>query len=865
MQESGDDRYCLVGTGFYCDFLLLPHRAPFYRADIAARFDISVNTVRLCPSQPIIRDAQLHGRSCRAVATVTSSPHLRPAQDDAAAILDCRPILEGWRRVETAGGCLDLEALRHIFERTAPEGFQVCFSGCRQHWTWLWIDPGQVLRVTYRVVEAPLDAGNREGATSEATDGNAPQEGHHSQASTQDADASRDHRGNATAEAPADASRDIPRAGGSVHFSAHPALGGDTGRSHKCRRSRRAYAKNLGRQVAQVHLLSHEPFARLDCAIHVPPVRHMCCAYTTHAAPSRWSNMPYTSVSLIRDVTTNKTSQVDHAAHIRQHKLLSEPVGSHEQPNGPVARARGYARAAGLPWPYDRPPLEDVQPADDVRVDAAATTGRAPLAVYLLLPSYSPEQFEVRVPLPTTPEEVVSALRQERSGFIRMAFPHVMLPEVQVSDRWLLACALPSWAVHEIHVIFDLTDIDGRLYLCPLPAVVNRSLLCHVAGIPGDEIEIFVEGQENPVPQGQDVHVSTSMLITFRPASEEPRHIFRLAQILQQGGERQPSPVTLPSPSGRHLCIVTDHGHQRLSFSPETSIPSPMTIPCMLGFPEGSRICVPCEPIREVELDGFHCSAVLAVASSLEPAEVPYVCILDCRGLLQGLTTFSFGEEGLPVHFVYDVLETFMPPHWRLHTEGADIVAGHYACRDGHTIRAAFVPEEPSPEGVATHDEGSESEPETQDPDCDDAFSHSSEDSTLRTRGSLSSSRSRSPRRDPGEAVDNPQGFVKGNRDMPSNTSRVRRLGGLFMGVLLCQPQQSCAAPFAPEPAMASAHELGCTRPRDENQQWHPRPTSAHGGQFLHRAVRRVDAHVRPSSAPRKTLRPGGPSRLSAG
>ena len=44
-QAHPGDRFCAVADGFYCDFLLSPERAAFYRADLAARFQLSVDCV----------------------------------------------------------------------------------------------------------------------------------------------------------------------------------------------------------------------------------------------------------------------------------------------------------------------------------------------------------------------------------------------------------------------------------------------------------------------------------------------------------------------------------------------------------------------------------------------------------------------------------------------------------------------------------------------------------------------------------------------------------------------------------------------------------------------------------------------------
>ena len=143
-----EDRFCLVADGFYRDFLLQPSRVVFYMHDIAVLFGLQTHRAAITPSRDRIYDAAIYGRSCRAVAAVGPTPDgvLGVA---VVGILDCRPILEGWRKVSADQGWLDAAAVRHHYEQGAPPGFRVCLSGCMQHWRWLYIEPGQVVTVTF--------------------------------------------------------------------------------------------------------------------------------------------------------------------------------------------------------------------------------------------------------------------------------------------------------------------------------------------------------------------------------------------------------------------------------------------------------------------------------------------------------------------------------------------------------------------------------------------------------------------------------------------------------------------------------------------------------------------------------------------
>ena len=144
-----DDRYCLAGDGFYCDFVLHPERSFSYRSDIAARMGLPADRAIIGPARPRVENAHMYGRPCRSVIAVSLRDAAAGVREDHTGLLDCRPILEGWRRLLAPDGWLDLELLRERLSFGAPEGHYVSFSGCPDHWTWLWLEPGQVLRVVY--------------------------------------------------------------------------------------------------------------------------------------------------------------------------------------------------------------------------------------------------------------------------------------------------------------------------------------------------------------------------------------------------------------------------------------------------------------------------------------------------------------------------------------------------------------------------------------------------------------------------------------------------------------------------------------------------------------------------------------------
>ena len=278
-------------------------------------------------------------------------------------------------------------------------------------------------------------------------------------------------------------------------------------------------------------LPEQKPFAFAAVWVCAAPAQHKWRTVMKHAAPSFRSTLFFTPVSFVSAVTKHVCSPLRRSPTPRQHKILRDSAGR----SGPVARARAYARAAGLPWPYARGLEEHAAGGITVAVQDEAETARASLAVCVLLPCCQAEKVEVSLPVPATVAEAV----ETRSGFDSQAFPHVLLPTVQCSQRWLLAIAVPSWAVTDTHVVFDLTDIDARLYVTAVPAFVDSGFVLRIAQV-GDitGIEVFVDTAPNPMPPRGEIRTAMGMTFAVRHAGRGRRFVHELRQVLQQDAFR---------------------------------------------------------------------------------------------------------------------------------------------------------------------------------------------------------------------------------------------------------------------------------------------------------------------------------------
>ena len=437
-------------------------------------------------------------------------------------------------------------------------------------------------------------------------------------------------------------------------------------------------------------------------------------------------------------------------------KLLSEPTGSSSYRRGPVARVRAAARAFGDPWPYLREDPHLTADGGGRGTAQEAQPAAAPLAVCLLTPGHDCEHMTIQLPLPPHVGDVLLGIKAARHDFRSRVFPFVFLPPAQPLQTSLLAGAFPSWAVTDTFGVFDLTVLDRRLFVETIPSTISRHVIVSLARISEPAaVDVFIDDDATPLADEAEYPVRTGVLIRICPSAAGRRPVFTVPQVLQYAAVHQSHPTFTPAPLGRHLCMVTENGHSVLSFPHDALLPSPMMLPSLLGFPLSARICPARRAPDNVECWGYPCSAVLAVADATEGNVEPYVCLIDARGLLQGWQLFSFGEEGLDANHVHTILETFMPPHWQLYLEGAEVEAGRFRCHDGHVIHATFVPEPQPGQGPPQSQEGDDSEPETDDDLMDVSDAESGSDGagpSARNRPRVD--RSRSPRRPLSENLD---------------------------------------------------------------------------------------------------------------
>ena len=153
-----DNGYCVAGPDGPVLYRLHAERAVYYKADIALLAGLHPLRVVVTPATPQPTDVCLRGWECRAVISATDREEHVTWDGDThvptIGLLDCRPLLGGWLSLSTRQTWLDLEPVRWTLNQSAPQGWHAIFPGLPAHWTWVCLQPGQVIVAAF----APDDA-----------------------------------------------------------------------------------------------------------------------------------------------------------------------------------------------------------------------------------------------------------------------------------------------------------------------------------------------------------------------------------------------------------------------------------------------------------------------------------------------------------------------------------------------------------------------------------------------------------------------------------------------------------------------------------------------------------------------------------
>ena len=405
------------------------------------------------------------------------------------------------------------------------------------------------------------------------------------------------------------------------------------------------------------------------------------------------------------------------------------------------------------------PGVLDQEPTDDEQDEDA--TIRAKVLVLSL--EALPEELDLRLTAPCSLPQFLDVADEHRDPERSRLLPQLVPVVPQPTQFWATIIALPNWADQEPVAVLNLLRLDRRIFLAPLPFVLNKEILCRVAEVSQpDTVDVYAFGSYLPLPDDHDFDLVPYGCIFFLPRGARHAQGSDLAWMLLSPYTWDPEavlPQTPGGPIGRHFCCVRDSGHRAFVLQPDRAPYFRQDMQAFFDLYQDHLLVQPANPrITDVVLNGFHCRGVIGLAISDilptrgAPPEV-VVALLDCRPLLQGWQLIVAPEGRVDHAALTEDLEVFAPAGFQAQVEGAEIFDGFLRVLPGHVLLAQFVPCTTSSESEEDSDAPDSDEDDSQGKprrlgdrgDPDTAARDESESSGTQEASARSASRSRSP------------------------------------------------------------------------------------------------------------------------
>ena len=511
-------------------------------------------------------------------------------------------------------------------------------------------------------------------------------------------------------------------------------------------------------------------------ALHDDTASTLDLSVTGQASASRdRSRSPPTAAT---DAQTS--NPVDHTQEWRSddpalHQVLA--LAAHSTLPAP-ATAIAMQRAATA---FAARPLH-LEQAVDTETAAEADARPVALATFFVLAlECAQEKVQIAFHTPITEAQVFQRVSEGRDHARESLFPRLFAVEPQPNDEWGTLLAVPAWCDDEALVVFDLTAIDGRLFVVNAPWTVTKPRLCSLAGI-ADHAQCCVYAYGHPAPLDVDelVEVVPAGCFFFVPVGAPARIGSPFAAMLTTPRTWALDPDFPQPTAGRRFCCVMEQGHMLVTWDHTPMSSYREFLSRMLGISEPDLTIQPTHPeLSDVVVQGWPCLAVFAASGAICRLPVPparlrpveTLSVVDRRALLQGLTAITVVNYRYPHATLMAELSYFLPDGYQPQADGPGLnAAGEFLLDAGRLLVAQYVPLTSSDDGGLSSAGSDPPDGEASDDDTDDEhddFTGSPSAGEGPRRDPTGRSRSRSPRVGRADAPTSQLTFASGLLTLP--------------------------------------------------------------------------------------------------
>ena len=625
--------------------------------------------------RPRVTDACLRGFACRNVLAVARFPDDEEFFGDQfpeLALVDCRPLLQGWHLLLVYGRRVPHAALVSQLAHFVPAGHQVLIEGARFEGADLLVGAGQVLVAQF--VRCPVEP-----------------EGEESESGSSDAIASNGSRtgspGQDTTTAPADSEgehlfEDDPRFCPPASRSRSRSRGAEQG-MHEAPPDRwgTAPTRSSSSSIAVVG-------AAAVCGLPGAQANFLTCADATGQVCVPWQL--WCCVVLFGVL-----------ASFLLLKWLAEPASCRPSEQFALASLRLLARRAGQHWRYVPGPT-----AIDFLADSGSESGEdydtaeRDLQFVILTPGYPIIPATVRQALPAAQEEVIQQVQDLRGPFFQSFFPRLLPADPQTVDGLGVLVADVGWTVAGCVLCVDATRLDRRLFAVRSPEYVCREELLDLTNVGTNlGVEVFFGGDAQPLAAHVVHRVRSGLTIILAPADSPLPPTITLGQNLLSPTAWRSRDGPPFETMGHVYCLATAHGSVLLVCNPSSARTFTQQIADCLAQETDQVAHFPASPrVVDATCDGLLCRTAMAVC---QPPPSPgthwFGVLIDARALLQGWRSVIAFRGRLACSVIFEPLQASCPTGWQLHIQDVPTDQDQIAVHAGQVLRVVPIPHVPGP------------------------------------------------------------------------------------------------------------------------------------------------------------------------
>ena len=214
---------------------------------------------------------------------------------------------------------------------------------------------------------------------------------------------------------------------------------------------------------------------------------------------------------------------------IRVYRLLCEPTSLGLATTAAYQALREATRLLAVPWPitpsYAFIPIAQ----DETESDESPQHATMHIGFVVLKPEYAPERATAALHMPCTLGEAEDALQVLRATEDFIRYPHLLNVNPQPLNGLAVFVALPRWYPTATVLCLNTTAIDGRIFATFAPDRLDTAELLWLANLPTQmDIAVYVGGDDQPLPDGTQVHVASGDQVLFVESGEPPHTVLHL-------------------------------------------------------------------------------------------------------------------------------------------------------------------------------------------------------------------------------------------------------------------------------------------------------------------------------------------------